>query len=69
MMFSYQCYAVVSAIEKYLEEYKNNVDVVGYKDYDHFFGIYETLTRMKSGVRPTTVYLDVSELNALEEYL
>lgn len=69
MLFSYQYYAVVSALEKYLEEYKNNVDVVGYKDYDYFFGTYETLTRMKSGVRPTTVYLDVSELNALEEFL
>lgn len=69
MLFNYQTYAVVKALEGYLEEFKNQVDLVGYADYDHFFNIYEVLSRMTPDSRPSTIQLDSSELNALEEFL
>lgn len=69
MLFNYQTYIVVKALEGYLEEFKNQVDLVGYADYDHFFNIYEVLSRMTPDSRPATIQLDSSELNALEEFL
>ena len=69
MLFNYQTYTVVKALEGYLEEFKNQVELVGYADYDHFFNIYEVLSRITPDSRPSTIQLDSTELNALEEFL
>lgn len=69
MLFNYQTYIVVKALEGYLEEFKNQVDLVGYADYDYFFNIYEVLSRMTPDSRPSTIQLGSTELNALEEFL
>ena len=55
------------AMEKFIAEYKNDYTPVGFMDFDHIFGIYETLTR--AAVKPSSVFLDVSEFALLEEFL
>jgi fructose/tagatose bisphosphate aldolase len=66
MLFKFETGAVYMAMEKFIAEYKDNYTPVGFMDYDHIFGIYETLTR--TAVKPSSVMLDESEFALLEEF-
>lgn len=67
MQFKFETAGVYMAMERFIDEYKDNVDAVGWADYDHIFSIYETLTR--TVIKPEFVLLDHSELNLLEEWM
>ena len=67
MMFKFATGAVYLAAERFIEEFKDKVELVGYADFDHVYTIYETLTR--SVVKPEYILLDHSEFVLLEEYL
>lgn len=67
MQFKFETGAVYMAMEKFIAEYKDDYTPVGFMDYDHIFGIYETLTR--ATVKPSSVMLDASEFALLEEFL
>ena len=67
MLFKFETGAVYMAMEKFIAEYKDDYTPIGFMDYDHIFGIYETLTR--AAVKPSSVFLDVSEFALLEEFL
>lgn len=67
MMFKFATGAVYLATERFIEEFKDKVDLVGYADFDHVYTIYETLTR--SIVKPEYILLDHSEFVLLEEHL
>lgn len=67
MQFTFQTYHVVDAMAKYIEEYKDTIDVVGLADFMHIHNNYETLVR--SVVKPSTVLLDESEFASLGDFL
>ena len=67
MLFKFETGAVYLAMERFIDEFKDRVEVVGFSDYDHVFSHYETLTR--SIVKPEYILLDHSECVLLEEYL
>ena len=67
MLFKFETGAVYLAMERFIEEFKDKIELVGFADYDHVFSQYETLTR--AVIKPEFILLDHSEFVLLEEYL
>lgn len=69
MLVNYTYYAVVAAMQRFLDDNENQIHLVGAADYDHIFALHETLTNLHVAIRPTSVTLDHSELLLLSDYL
>ena len=67
MQFKFETGVVYLAMEKFVNEYRDDCTAVGFMDYDHIFGIYETLTR--AAVKPSSVALDQTEFALLGDFL
>ena len=67
MLIKYDTDAVITAIECFIDEFENNVHVIGYDEFTHVFAFYESLLKLKD--KPTYVYLDSEDLQLFGQWL
>ena len=67
MLIKYDTDAVITAIECFIDEFENNVHVIGYDEFTYVFAFYESLLKLKD--KPTNVYLDNEDLQLFGQWL
>lgn len=60
MLIKYSTDAVITAIECFIDEFGDNVHVIGYDEFTYVFAFYESLLKLKD--KPSYVYLDHEDL-------
>lgn len=60
MLIKYSTDAVITAIECFIDEFKDNVHVIGFDEFTYVFAFYESLLKLKD--KPANVYLDHEDL-------